>query len=172
MLDQLQMARNQEEQIALHHTDASTIADDDWFEVPCKSDGSTEAMRKCLESLAKLTCQNMDEYSAPILEFQFGEITTATSLLTSGKGEYLSITALLPRPIGDALKSTAHLSMSAAIEGDRNILWHADKGCYVIVRELPVSAFLDERSVLDAIADTADEAAAWQASISIVVSGK
>jgi hypothetical protein len=167
MHDQLQMVGNSEEHLVLHLADAMAIPTDEWYESACKLDGSIDAMGKCLNVLMKLTCQDINEHSVPVLELRFGEILTMTSLLTIDGRGYLSITAFIPRPTGDVLQSTAHLAKSATIEGDTTILWHANDGCYVIVRKLPISVFWDERSVLDAIADASDEAMAWQAAISI-----
>jgi hypothetical protein len=164
MHDQVQIAQNKDAQIALHQADAVTVPSDNWYDAPVRLDGSMEAMRACLEALAALTCQSDSASSAPILEFRFGDIVTMTSLLSINEQWYLSITALLPRFASDVTQSTAHLTTSAIIESARSILWHADKGCHVIVRKFLVSVFADERSVLDAIADTADEAAAWQES--------
>jgi hypothetical protein len=165
MHDQFHMAEKRAEQNALHRADSAISQSDNWVESPCKLDGSIEAMVTCLEALVNLTCQNNSEYSVPVLALQFGEISTMTSVLVVSERGYLSITALLPRRADDVVQSTACLNISTKIDGARNLLWHADKGCYVIERKLPVSIFLNERSVLDAIADAADEATVWHASI-------
>lgn len=168
MFDQLSMAKNIEEQIALQ---GASMTANDRYEPPYKLDGSIEAMHQCLETLAELTCQDMNQNTVPVIEFQFGDIVTMTSLLRVGNRGYLSITALLPRLPDDLPQSTSQLTTSTVTENTHGILWHADKGCYVITRKLPVSSFADERAVLDAIADTADDATALQASMSTIISG-
>jgi len=46
-----------------------------------------------------------------------------------------------------------------------DVLWHADEGRYIVVRRISVRDFCDDRSVMDAILDTADIAANYYAAL-------
>lgn len=125
-------------------------------------DGSVAALSRFLRELVEMTGHSPGAQTVPALELQFGDIFTST-VLSTGKGvASLSITALLPR-----LGRSAYLPLSAqaemtAVGADKwECLWHADAGHYVVVRNIPITEFSNERSVMDAIADTSDQVARW-----------
>lgn len=115
-------------------------------------DGSATAMLRCLSQLS--ACVAADRPSLPILELQFGDIVTVTTLSQTDHAPHLVIAVLLPRtPMPQFCDSyDAHW-------GD--LLWDADEGRHVVLRSLALSALPDERSVLDAIMDSKDAASGW-----------
>jgi hypothetical protein len=128
-------------------------------------DGSVAGLSRFLRELVEMTGQSIGAQTVPVLELQFGAIFTSTVLSTEQDVASLSITALLPRlerseylPL-----SAAQAAISAVEAGEWEWLWHADAGHYVVVRNIPITAFPDERSVMDAIADTSDQVARWLA---------
>lgn len=124
-------------------------------------DGSVAQLNSFLRELVEMTGQSAGARAVPVLELQFGDIATSTVLLVDQDVASLSITALLPR-----LEHAEYQPLSAAAEaGEWECLWHADAGHYVVVRNIPITDFPDERSVMDAIADTADEVARWIGSV-------
>lgn len=128
-------------------------------------DGSVAGLSRFLRELVEMTGQSTGAQAVPVLELQFGDIFTSTVLSTEQDVPSLSITALLPRlerPEYQPL-SSAHAQMSAVDAGEWECLWHADAGHYVVVRNIPITDFPDERSVMDAIADTSDQVALWLA---------
>lgn len=121
-------------------------------------DGSVESLRGFLADLADLVGAGCNTAEGPVLVLQFDVIQTMTSVWTGGETPGLSITALLPRrlPRGPA--------PAAAPEGCE-VLWDADEGRYVQIRRIPAPSLPTEASVLDAILEMADQAAAWLASV-------
>lgn len=131
-------------------------------------DGSVAAMARFLRELVEMTGDSVGAHAAPVLELQFRDIFTCAALSTVQDAPSLTITALLPRleraeflPL-----ALAQADMSATDANEWECLWHADAGHYVVVRSIPITKFADECSVMDAIADTADQAALWLARIS------
>lgn len=112
-------------------------------------DGSLARITALLRELIAMTGQ--DEDGVPVLELQFGDILTRTTLHALDKN-YLVITAILPKG-GD--------SPPAPHGQDMEFLWHADDGRYVGLRMVPIVSLPDERSVMDAILAASDEASAW-----------
>jgi hypothetical protein len=130
-------------------------------------DGSVAGLSRFLRELVEMTGQSTSAQTVPVFELQFGDIFTSTVLSTDQDLAFLSITALLPRlkrpeylPL-----SSAQAEMSAVEAGGWECLWHADAGHYVVVRNIPIIDLPNERSVMDAIADTSDQVARWFASI-------
>jgi len=96
-----------------------------------------------------------------VLELSFGEIRTMTTTVP-GTPAYLTVLALLPRSAGidylpHARTLIAHANFSA---GNSEFMWHADHGQYVLARTVPLAQLPDERSAMDAVLDTSDQAAA------------
>jgi hypothetical protein len=133
-------------------------------------EGSTARMNQCLQELVELTGQQHNgTASVPVLELQLGEVVTITSLLMDATMPSLSITALLPRreqTDNVHLPPSSQKGMPTALADGSECLWHADEGRYVVIRQVPIAELQDaERSVLDAILDTSDQAALWFAAI-------
>lgn len=120
-------------------------------------------MDQLLRELAEITAQDDSDHTAPVLELQFGDIETRTTLLNNNGMQCLSIIALLPRSGRVNYSSRLHtpLSNTVASAEDMELLWHADEGRYILLRHMPISDFADDISVLDAILDTADTSRAW-----------
>lgn len=116
---------------------------------PGTLDGSLARITALLRELIQLT--GHDESDVPVLELQFGDILTRTTLHALDKN-YLLIMAILPK-CGD--------SPPAPHGQDMEFLWHADDGRYVGLRMIPIGSLPDERSVMDAILATSDKASAW-----------
>ena len=130
-------------------------------------DGSTEDLNRFLQDLVEMTGQSEEMHDVPVLELQFGDIATVTSVSTVGIYPCLSVTALLPRQKQSEYRplSSAPISMPDALLRQYEFLWHADDGRYVVVRRVAIEDLTDERSVMDAILDTSDQAAKWFATV-------
>ena len=114
------------------------------------------------QEIKQLLCELMalagQEASArPALELLIGDILTQTSVEPEGKDLYLCVTGLLP-PCGTHGAPAAVLAatLDEAERAGFELLWHADRGRYIVVRRIPLCRFTDERSVMDEILDTAD----------------
>jgi hypothetical protein len=130
-------------------------------------DGSAEGMHRFLQELVELTGQSIGANDVPVLELQFGEVATMTSLSANVNAPCLSITALLPRqsqPEYQPLPSVT-IETLAPLSDEYEILWHADEGRYVVIRRIPIGELKDERSVMDAILDTSDHTTRWFAQV-------
>jgi hypothetical protein len=128
-----------------------------------KLDGSATGMKRLLRELVELAGQLDDVQAAPVLELQFGEVLTKTTVSVSRGVQCLSISALLPKS-----EESTHLSGSSrllasspASESETELLWHADEGRYVVVCNTPISELPEDISVLDTILDTSEQARAW-----------
>ena len=122
-------------------------------------DGSAAAAARLLAELAALAGQQCA--GTPVLELMVGEIVTFASVASDGA--CLVVTARLPA-CGQAGYLPAAAAFSERLGHDGiECRWHADEGCYVAVRSVPLKALPDERSLMDAILDTADAARAWHA---------
>lgn len=135
-------------------------------------DGSFAELNLFLCELVEMTGQSNGTLNMPVLELQFGDIFTSTILSTKRDVECLSITTLLPRLDNFEYQPLwSPPEMSAIEAGDWECLWHSDAGHYVVVRNIPITTFQNERDVLDAIADTSDQVALWLSRINIARSG-
>ena len=121
-------------------------------------DGSVTQVTRFLRDLIELSGQEAQD--VPVLELQLGEILTRTTVQTVD-GNYLLITAYMPKCRRSHYVSQANTGASAQAEGCIEYLWHADEGRHIGVRKVPVAELSDERSVMDAILTTSDQAAAW-----------
>lgn len=128
-------------------------------------DGSAGSMHRLLGELVSLAGQDDESHTAPVLELQFGDLLTRTSIRKRDDVEYVVVVVELPRLDNAALPSGAANASGIfpADEGDVEMLWHAEKGRHVVVRHIPVAVFPDETSVFDAIMDSADRVSAWLA---------
>jgi len=134
------------------------ILQNDVGNAPGTLDGSLSRITALLRELIGLT--GHDEGAVPVLELQFGDILTRTTLHALDKN-YLLITAILPK-CGDSGLAWAPSATEPAPPGqDMEFLWHADEGRYIGLRMVPIGSLPDERSVMDAILAASDKAAAW-----------
>lgn len=104
----------------------------------------------------------------PALELLIGDILTRTSVEPEGQDLYLCVTGLLP-PCRTHTAPAAVLA-SALDEAERvgvDLLWHADRGRYIVVRRIALRRLADERAVMDGILDTADMAQRCAAEIGV-----
>lgn len=132
-------------------------------------DDTVVRMQRFLAELVEFSGQTENDYGAPVIELQFGDVMTITSLLLDVPGPSLSITTLLP-----CQEEAGFFDMSycwnffsdTTLTMQSELLWHADKGHYVMLRQIPILDLLDERSVMDAILDASSDAANWLASVS------
>lgn len=119
-------------------------------------DGSAAAATRLLAQLAELSGQGCA--GTPVLELLIGDIVTFTSVASEAR--CLIVTARLP-----ACAHSGYMPASAALQerlrtSHIECRWHADDGCYVALRSVPLAALPDERSLMDAILETADAASA------------
>lgn len=94
----------------------------------------------------------------PALELLIGDILTRTSVEPEGADLYLCVTGLLPPGLAQAPVSVILATLDEAEQPECELLWHADLGRHILVRRIALRHFTDERSVMDAILDTADMA--------------
>lgn len=123
-------------------------------------DGSRHAANALLAELCALCGQ--EAASPPVLELQFGVIVTRTAVDAAGEA-CLTITARLPAPDHDGYAPQGANTRF----GDLDCMWHGDEGCHMAVRRVALARLGDERSVMDAILETADMAQAWHASMAL-----
>lgn len=112
-------------------------------------------IRQLLSEL--MTLAGQEAAPRPVLELLLGDIVTHTSVEPEGQDLYLCVTGLLP-PCRQHSSPAAILASTRA-QGERDgfeLLWHADHGCYIVVRKIALRHFTDERSVMDEILNTAD----------------
>ena len=125
-------------------------------------DGSSAAATRLLAQLAALAGQHGS--GTPVLELIVGDIVTCTSVESAAA--CLLVTARLPASGKSGyLPAGAALQQRMARDGIE-CRWHADDGCYVAVRCVALATLPDERSLMDAILETADAAQAWHAQLS------
>lgn len=115
--------------------------------------GSVDDLAAFLRQMIELVDQEVG--AIPVLELQFGDIFTRTSVET-GENGYLLVTALLPK----CDKSRYASVTPASLRDDTEFLWHSDKGRYIVMRRIAVQDLPDERSVMDAILTASDDALA------------
>ena len=121
-------------------------------------DGSLAQVTRVLRELIELTGEPAQD--VPVLELQLGDILTRTTV-QAADGDYLLITALLPKRRGSAYAAQASEALAEQAAQGMEYLWHADEGRHIGVRRVPLAQLTDERSLMDAILATSDQAAAW-----------
>ncbi|MGW8393197.1 hypothetical protein [Pseudoduganella sp. HUAS MS19] len=124
-------------------------------------DGSSRAANALLAELCELCGQ--DAASPPVLELQFGLVLTRTAVDAASGGGCLTISARLPALGQDGYAPQAGDSRFDGLD----CMWHADEGCHIAMRRIALARLGDERSVMDAILETADMAQAWHASMAL-----
>lgn len=122
------------------------------------------SVKQFLRELVALAGQD-DTAESPELELQIGEVVSRTSIETIDGIEYLSVTALLPvSEQSRYLPARAEgFSVGEASPRAATISWNAARRCYVATRRIRTRDLRDDRSVMDAILLTVDEAIGWQA---------
>ncbi|WP_143133363.1 hypothetical protein [Pseudoduganella namucuonensis] len=115
-------------------------------------------LTRLLRELVELTGEEAGP--VPMLELQFGDILTRTTVQASD-GNYLVITAMLPQCGEEGYVAQASEVGSTLAAQGMEYLWHADEGRHIGVRRVPLTELTDERGVMDAILTTSDQAAAW-----------
>ncbi|GGZ01735.1 hypothetical protein ACFFTM_08725 [Pseudoduganella plicata] len=124
-------------------------------------DGSAAAAARLLGELAMLAGQACG--STPVLELMIGEIVTFASV--AADGDCLTVAARLPScGASGYLPAGAALAQRLARHGIE-CRWHADEGCHVAVRSVPLASLRSEQALMDAILDTADAAREWHAQL-------
>jgi hypothetical protein len=128
-----------------------------------KLDGTAEGMKRLLEELVELAGQNDQSQSSPVLELQFGDVLTKTTLSVRRGVQCLSVRALLPRIEESHFmsRSSRLLASTPASESETELRWHAGEGRYVVDCNTPISELPRDASVLDTIIDTSEQARAW-----------
>ena len=122
----------------------------DGASAPGTLDGSLVRITALLRELIELTGHDVGD--VPVLELQLGDILTRSAAHALDKN-VLVITAMLPK-CGDR-------GCPPPQGQDMEFLWDADDGRYIGLRMVPIGSLPDERSVMDAILETSDMAAAW-----------
>jgi hypothetical protein len=123
---------------------------------PCA--GSTARLATFLRELVELAAQDLEP--VPVLELQLGDTLTRTSVGID-LDEYLLVTALLP-----ACNKPRYVpAPCASLMGELEFLWHSDEGRYIAVCKVPAADLPDERSIMDAILATSENATAWFAEL-------
>ncbi|MEN3365108.1 MAG: hypothetical protein V7606_2382 [Burkholderiales bacterium] len=128
---------------------------------------SAAGMRWLLNELVDLAGQHDELAATPVLELQFGDVVTRTTVAINDGIQCLSVVAELPltEHIGQPPQSSRPLPTSIT-QQRTELSWHADSGRYVVVSTTPVSALPEDTSVLDAILDTSEYARAWYSVVS------
>jgi hypothetical protein len=128
---------------------------------------SADGMQWLLQELVDLAGQHDDLAAAPVLELQFGDVVTRTTLAVNDGVQCLSVVAELPmtKHIGQPPQSSRPLP-SSTTQQRTEVMWHAGAGRYIIVSTTPISELPKDTSVLDTILDTSEYARAWYSVVS------
>jgi hypothetical protein len=133
-------------------------------DIGCCSGMPISSVREFLRELVMLAGQD-DTVENPELELQIGEVVSRTSVEMIDEIEYLTVTASLP--VSEQSRyfpaRTEGFSSCEAPPQAASISWNAASQCYVATRRTPTQDLRDDRSVMDTILLTTDEAIGWQA---------
>lgn len=126
-------------------------------------DDTVDSVFRLLQELVLLAGQENARHALPVLELQFGDVLTISSLLEVDGLAYLSVTANLPKLVIHKCLPQAelHSLTPTTLACDGELLWHADQGRYVLLRQISLHSLADDIAVMDAIMDSSDQAAAW-----------
>lgn len=113
-----------------------------------------QEIKRLLRDLAGLTGE--EAALRPVLELLIGAILTRTSVEPEGEDLYLCVTGLLPPGLPQSAAAAALAMLDEEELAHCELLWHADLGRHILVRKIALRHFSDERSVMDAVLDTAD----------------
>lgn len=116
-----------------------------------------------LRELAVLAGQD-DTAENPMLELQVGDVVSRTTVEMADGIEYMVVTASLPitKQSRYLPARTDDACCGEVRPRDATIAWNADTGCYVATRRIRTRDLKDDRSVMDTILLTVDEAIGWQ----------
>jgi len=122
------------------------------------------SVKEFLREMVALTGQD-DAAETPVLELQIGEVVSTTTVEMIDGAEYLTVTAWLPVSAKSPYlpARTAEFSADEVPPQAATILWNADCQRYVATRRTRTKDLHDDRSVMDAILLTVDEAIGWLA---------
>ena len=113
-----------------------------------------------VRELIEMAEGGVNETPKDVLELQFGDVLTKTAVQTDD-GSCLLVMAFLPKCRHSPFTPRQTVSLSTPARGMLEIFWHAEEGRYVGMRRIALDDLPDERSVMDAILATAEDAAAW-----------
>lgn len=127
-----------------HHADAIARLTGDALDQiaplgPDCIDGSQDGLRRFLAEMAQLTGETGD-----VLALELDGMLTAAMAAPQGG---LVLTTRLPR-------GGARVTRGVTLPG-HELAWHAEQGCEVLARHVPLSALQAEADVLDAMMDQA-----------------
>lgn len=105
-----------------------------------------------------------DTAESPVLELQIGDVVSRTTVEMEDGIEYLVVAASLPVSRQSRyLPARIEETCSGEVRPRKtSISWNADAGCYVAKRRTRTRDLQDDRSVMDTILLTVDEAIGWQ----------
>jgi hypothetical protein len=129
---------------------------------PAEFGGSAAAVLRCLRELVELTGQD-SAGGPPVLELQFDEIVTLTSLAADAPQPFLCVSVYLPRR---ALVAAAAPPLASPGYAGGEWLWDASEGRYIVLHNIGIEQLADETALLDAILAAKDRAGAWLSSVS------
>ncbi len=132
------------------------------YDPPEQFGGSASAVLRCLRELVALTGQDRTD-APPVLELQFGDILTLTSLAFDAPQPFLCVSVYLPRC---ALVAAAAPPLASPAYPGGEWLWDASEGRYIILHSIEIGQLADEPGLLDAILAAKDRAGAWLLSVS------
>lgn len=118
-------------------------------------DGTAAAAARALARLAVLAGQ--PSAGVPVLELLLGDVVTSACVEEGGGAACLVVTARLPPGLRVE-------RLAVHVDGIER-LWHADEGCHVALRRIPLAALRTERALMDAVLETADAAREWHAAM-------
>jgi len=140
------------------HFRKGRILQEDWTEQSGELNGSASQLHAFVRELIEMTGRR--DAAPDVLELQFGDVLTRTSVQEAERS-WLMVMAYLPKCRGSQFAPSESVALSAPASGNLEIFWHADEGRYVGIRRIPVTDLPSERSVMDAVLATAEDAAAW-----------
>lgn len=124
--------------------------------------GSVAAVLRCMRELVALTGQSQGD-GPPVLELQFDDVLTTTSLAAEAPHPFLCVSVHLPRR---ELAAAAAPPLAGPGYAGGEWLWDASEGRYIILHNIGIEQLVDETGLLDAILTAKDRAWAWLLSVS------
>jgi hypothetical protein len=131
-----------------------------------------EAALAAFRELAGLVVPGQADQGAPVLELRFGGVDTRTTLLSQGNKLQLRIDVTLFRFEVELLPQLRRFVEFPEAQGGWNMLSRKADGSQVVVRTIPLAVPLDDRTVLNAVLDAANEVSAWHESASCAIPAK
>jgi len=128
-----------------------------------------EAALAAFRELAELVVPSQADQAAPVLELRFGGVDTRTTLLLQGNKLQLRIDVTLHRFEVELLPQLRQFVEFPEAQGGWNMLSRKADGSQVVVRTIPLAMPLDDRTLLNAVLDAANEVSAWYESASCAI---